>query len=158
MWVVCKTGVVQACRCTVSVFVFGAGVGGTNMAHMHFIHCLEVFRNEEDLSSTRLCGEMHTDWILKRKSEHTLTTAVAFALLENGMYKCEYWLYCIQKMCLILKQRFIQTTSQIRCKGVALCCHYRVWDSLLCSPSLQLSSPLPWALHHLHKLTGQVAI
>ena len=33
------------------------GGGGTNMEHMLFIHCLEMFRNEEDLSSTQLCGE-----------------------------------------------------------------------------------------------------
>ena len=40
-----------------SVFVVGVGVEVTNMVHMHLIHCLEMFRNEEDLSSTRLCGE-----------------------------------------------------------------------------------------------------
>ena len=46
------------------------GVGGTNMVHMRLIHCLELFRNEEGLSSTQL--------------------------------------YYIRKMCLILKQGFIQ--------------------------------------------------
>ena len=43
------------------MFVFVVGVGGTNMAYMHLIHCLEMFRNEEDLSSTQLCGEKDTD-------------------------------------------------------------------------------------------------
>ena len=152
MWVVCKTGVVRVCRCAVSVFVFL--VGGTNMTHMHLIQCPEMFRSKEGFSSTRLCGEMHTDWMLKRKSERTLTIAVAFALLENGMYKCGYWLHYIQKMC--LKQGFIQTTSHTWCKWVVICCHYRVWGVLLCSPSLQQSPPLPWALHRLHKLTGQL--
>ena len=41
--------------------MFVVGVGGMNMEHMHLIHCLEVFRNEEGLSSTQLCGEMHTN-------------------------------------------------------------------------------------------------
>ena len=49
----CKTGVVRACRYKVSVFVFVVGVGGTNMAHMHLIHCLEMFRSKEGLSSTQ---------------------------------------------------------------------------------------------------------
>ena len=64
------------CRCAVSVFVFVVGVGGTNMAHMHLIHCPEMFRSKEGLSSTQLCGEMHTDRMLERKSERTLTIAV----------------------------------------------------------------------------------
>ena len=30
------------------------------MAHMHLIHCPEMFRNEEGLSSTQLCGQKDT--------------------------------------------------------------------------------------------------